>query len=49
MGCKDDDTCDQPVTKGEIEGQFNINFLINMATLTMVIIGFSWLDMKLSQ
>ena len=39
MGCKDDDTCDQPVTKGDLEKSMRNNFL----ALMFVYAGFTYL------
>ena len=44
MGCKDDDTCDQPVTKGDLEGQADILFYLGSATLLFVGIVLAKLD-----
>ena len=35
MGCEDDNTCDQPATKGEIERVYN-----NLLGFGMVSVGF---------
>jgi len=39
MGCKSDDTCDQPATKGEMEAQFNILFTCGMATFALLVLS----------
>ena len=46
MGCKDDDTCDQPVTKGDMEANYDILFYQGLATFLVCLWGFSYLDMK---
>ncbi len=41
MGCKDDDTCDQPATKGEVE---RVYFQIGgLGILLVAIYGLSWM------
>ena len=47
MGCKDDDTCDQPVTKGDMEGQYNILFYQGLATFLLLLLSVNYLDMKM--
>ncbi len=44
MGCKDDDTCDQPATKGDIEGIAGRQANIFSAQLVLVsMVGFTML------
>ena len=47
MGCKDDDTCDQPVTKGDMEGQYDILFYQGLATFLLLLLSVNYLDMKM--